>query len=103
MFRLVRRVLATPSNEDDTIGMLSEFPRIQERPALIAYLHFILSRDQTGRYLFLSNSAKIDSVTKKQMCIRDRHYRIVDSRKWKYAAEALKISIKIKQYSRIFT
>lgn len=94
LFQLVRKVLATPLNEDDTIGMLSEFPRNQDRPALIAYLHFILSRDQTGRYLFLTNSVRIDSVTKELYSLEGAQNSYKQTKYW--------IPLRIRPLSSVF-
>lgn len=65
LFKAVRRVLATPLNETEAVRLLSEFQREQERGAMIAYLHFLLSKDQTGRFLFISNQELIDDVTRR--------------------------------------
>lgn len=64
LFKAVRKVLASAPDENETVALRATFRRDQERAALIAFLHFILSKDQTGRHLFLSSQEKIDFETK---------------------------------------
>lgn len=63
LFYAVRNVLAMPLNEDEAIEMLADFDR--ESNGLIAFLHFLLSTDKNGRYLFLSDQEKINKSVRR--------------------------------------
>lgn len=63
LFLAVRKIFSSDISEEDMLNMTSEFRREKERPALIAFLHFLLSKDKNGSYLFLTDQSKIDSAT----------------------------------------